>query len=282
MNHDLNEYLEFAKRIAHHAGDVMMKYFNQKDITTVKDDNTLVTLADTEINSYLIEQVKAHYPTHAVLGEEESYSPESSSSNQENTGCRPQACWVCDPVDGTANFARGIPLFAFSLALVIDNVTVLGVAYDPVLKNLYSAIKGQGAFKNGKKFTTKQRALDDPRAFGSHSARVTIGPFIAELSKHLPTKWYTAYCAIVPELVKVAEGEITFAASIYARKADYFIDIAAVQLIVTEAGGRITDFAGKEIPPFSKISGLVASNGLVHDEVLRACNIAQEKLEGGK
>ena len=102
----MEEYLKFAKDIAYQAGKIMLKYFNQNNGASYKGDKTIVTLADTEINSYLIEKVKEHYPTHAVDGEEE----ESGKSN---------FVWVCDPVDGTAMYARHIPVAVFSLALVI-------------------------------------------------------------------------------------------------------------------------------------------------------------------
>lgn len=88
----MEEYLEFAKDIAYQAGKIMLKYFNQNNGASYKGDKTIVTLADTEINSYLIEKVKEHYPTHAVDGEEE----QSGKSN---------FVWVCDPVDGTAEIS---------------------------------------------------------------------------------------------------------------------------------------------------------------------------------
>ncbi|MCL2587323.1 MAG: inositol monophosphatase [Firmicutes bacterium] len=270
MKHNLSEYMEFATRIAHEAGDIMLGYFNQSDITTIKDDNSLVTIADTAVNSYLIEQVKKYYPTHGILGEEESHNPGSA------------IVWVCDPIDGTSNFSRGIPMFAFSLALMIDGAVVLAVAYDPILKNLYTAIKGQGATKNGEKLITKKRPLSDPRAYAGNANTAASASFHAEMRKHLPTTRYNSYGAIVPELMQVAEGGTVFWADNFPWREKYFIDIAAAQLIVAEAGGRVTDFAGNEIPPRTAAVGFVASNDLVHDEVLRACQRAQQKLEGGK
>ena len=128
----MEEYLEFAKDIAYQAGKIMLKYFNQDNGSSYKGDKTIVTLADTEINSYLIEKVKEHYPTHAVDGEEE----QSGKSG---------FVWVCDPVDGTAMYAKHIPVAVFSLSLVIDGVPNVGVVYDPFTDSLYSAIKGKDA-----------------------------------------------------------------------------------------------------------------------------------------
>ncbi len=73
MEDERKEYLEFAKQIAYKAGEIMLKYFNQKDISSYKGDKTIVTLADKEINLYLIEQVKKKYPSHSVDGEEEQF-----------------------------------------------------------------------------------------------------------------------------------------------------------------------------------------------------------------
>ena len=128
------EYLEFAKDIAKHAGEIMLKYFNKDNGASYKGDKTIVTLADKEINSYLIKKVKEKYPNHAVDGEEEQFGESKYK-------------WVCDPVDGTAMYARHIPVAVFSLALVIDGESIIGVVYDPFTESLYTAIKGQGAFE---------------------------------------------------------------------------------------------------------------------------------------
>ena len=126
---EYNEYLEFAKNIAKHAGKVMLKYFNQENGASYKGDKTIVTLADTEINSYLISQVKEKYPSHAVDGEEEQFGDSKYK-------------WVCDPVDGTAMYARHIPVAVFSLALVIDGESIVGLVYDPFQDLFDEDIKG--------------------------------------------------------------------------------------------------------------------------------------------
>ena len=148
MDNNLEEYLEFAKNIAKYAGKVMLKYFNQNNGANYKGDKTIVTLADKEINSYLIEQVKLKYPSHSVDGEEEQFG-------------NSDYVWVCDPVDGTAMYARHIPVAVFSLALVIDGIPNVGVVYDPFTDSLYSAIKGKGAYKNNEKIFVNNYELDD-------------------------------------------------------------------------------------------------------------------------
>ena len=134
----MEEYLEFAKDIAYNAGKIIMKYFNSSNGASYKGDKTIVTLADKEINSYLISRVKEKFPEHSVDGEEEQFG-------------KSDYVWVCDPVDGTAMYARHIPVAVFSLALVINGKSAVGVVYDPFTDSLYTAIKGQGAYKNGEK-----------------------------------------------------------------------------------------------------------------------------------
>ncbi len=109
----MNEYLEFAKEIAFEAGNIMKMYFSRKDISSYKGDKTIVTLADKEINAYLIKKVKERFPEHSVDGEEEQFG-------------KSKYVWVCDPVDGTSMYARNIPVAVFSLALVIDGVSTVG------------------------------------------------------------------------------------------------------------------------------------------------------------
>ena len=105
MENNLEEYLKFAKNIAKYAGKIMIKYFNKDNGSSYKGDRTIVTLADKEINTYLIEKVKEKYPNHSVDGEEQQFG-------------KSDYVWVCDPVDGTAMYARHIPVAVFSLALV--------------------------------------------------------------------------------------------------------------------------------------------------------------------
>jgi len=132
-----SEELGFAKKLATEAGEVMLKYFLSTEIATIeKSDKTLVTKADTDINRLVIDKISEKYPTHSVWGEEQSLEIEGSFYT-----------WVCDPVDGTVPFAKGIPVSTFSLALVDSNgKSILGVVYDPFQKRLYEATRGGGLF----------------------------------------------------------------------------------------------------------------------------------------
>ena len=144
------EYLNFVIDIAKYAGKVMKDYFfNENTEIIFKDDKTPVTEADRKINNYLINKVKERYPNHSVDGEEEKYLNNS------------KYVWVCDPIDGTSMFTYHIPVAVFSLALVFDGQPIVGVVYDPFLNEMYTAIKGKGAYCNNKKISVNDKKIGE-------------------------------------------------------------------------------------------------------------------------
>lgn len=250
----MNEYLEFAKKIALEAGNIMKKYFSKKDISSYKGDKTIVTLADKEINSLLIKQVKEKFPEHSVDGEEEQFG-------------KSKYVWVCDPIDGTAMYARDIPVAVFSLALVIDGVSTVGVIYDPFTENLYSAIKGQGAYQNDTKIQVNDYNLEDIKSVAHFdmwpSAEYNLFPIIQELGKKT---YFIGVGSIIRACSCVANGEFTFA--IFPGTTHKNCDIAAVKVIVEEAGGKVTNLFGEEQRYDKSINGAVISNSKVHSEII--------------
>ncbi len=255
MNNELEGYLDFAKDIAKHAGEVMIKYFNQNNGASYKGDKTIVTLADTEINSYLIKKVKEKYPLHSVDGEEEQFG-------------KSDYVWVCDPVDGTAMYARHIPVAVFSLALVIKGQSMVGVVYDPFTNSLYTAIKGNGAYKNGEKITVNDYALEDMKTVCHYDLWVGADYNISKVLQELETKTYfIGLGSIIRACMCVASGD--FSLAIFPGTEHKNCDIAAVKVIVEEAGGTVTDLFGKEQRYDESINGAVISNGKVQNEVIR-------------
>ena len=222
------KYLEFAKDIAYKAGKIMLKYFEVDNHASYKFDQTIVTKADTEINEYLIKRVRETFPTHSVDGEEKQFG----KSNY---------VWVCDPVDGTAMYARHIPVAVFSLALVVDGTPMVGVVYDPFTDSLYSAIRGQGAYKNDKEINVNDIDL------GKKTYFISIG-------------------SIIRACMCVADGDFNLA--IFPGTKHKNCDIAAVEVIVEEAGGKVTDLFGNEQRYDKDINGAIISNGKVHSGVI--------------
>lgn len=121
------------------AGDIHLSYFrtNRLDIRTKSNVHDVVTAADNASEEFLLKNIAAHYPDHSILGEE--------SGNHPNNG---DYRWVIDPLDGTNNFSQGLPVFCVSIGIQYKGETIIGVVYAPYLKELYTAIKGKGAFMN--------------------------------------------------------------------------------------------------------------------------------------
>lgn len=248
------EYLDFAISIAMEAKNINKKYFGEAMESEYKNDKTIVTIADKEINEYLIKRVKKEYPDHAVDGEEEKFGDSKYK-------------WVCDPIDGTAMFARGIPTSVFSLALVIDGISTIGVVYDVFTDKLYTAIKGEGAYCNGKRIHVSDLKLDDMRSVCHYdmwpSCEYNIYDVIKELGKK---SYFVSIGSIIRASVAVASGE--FVACIFPGTTGKNCDIAAVKVIVEEAGGKVTNFYNQEDRYDMDIRGAVISNGVVHDEII--------------
>lgn len=259
---EYESYLKFAKSIALEAKKIMLKYFYQDNGENYKLDKTIVTLADKEINSFLIKKVKEHFPSHAVDGEEEQFG-------------KSDYLWVCDPVDGTAMYARHIPVAVFSLALVINGVSTVGVVYDPFTDNLYTAIKGKGAFKNDKKISVNSiEDLSDMRSVAHFDMWPEAEFNLLDSIKELNKKTYMiGLGSIIRASMCVANGEFTFA--LFPGTKHKNCDIAAVKVIVEEAGGKVTNLFGNEQRYDTAIQGAIISNEKVHDEIL---NILKETL----
>lgn len=242
--------LKFAKNLAYEAGKIMKRYFRAEDIGhTWKDDYSPLTIADTKINSLVIEEVNKHYPGYDVIGEEESYDGQGKMA------------WVVDPIDGTVPFSLGIPTSTFCLALVdkTDGQPKVGVVYDPFLDSLYSASIGEGAFLNGVQIHTSKAESLHNSYIGSGVGIGSLDKF-NELNVKILTYWSYAY-----EAVKVASGDFTIAIITYGSP----WDSAAPALIVKEAGGVATDLAGnaRRYDKFSD-GGILASNEHVLKEFL--------------
>ncbi|GJQ50538.1 MAG: hypothetical protein K8F34_11915 [Candidatus Kuenenia stuttgartiensis] len=140
----LAAYLEVAKQAAMEAGDVLKKYFRKLDASMIEEKaaNDFVTDVDRRSEQIIKNHIITHFSDHAILAEE--------SETQTNTS---PFLWIIDPLDGTANYIHGVPAFAISIALEIKGELCVGIVYDPIKDDIFSAVKGQGASKNGKTHT---------------------------------------------------------------------------------------------------------------------------------
>lgn len=251
---DKQNYLDFAKALALEAGAIMRKYFLATDIEW-KSNQTPVTQADTEINSLIIERIKAAYPDHSVLGEEESY----------NLG--KEYTWVCDPADGTMPYSHGLPISTFSLALCLDGVPQVGVVYDPFMKRLYSASVDGGAYCNDEVVQVNQQgmknALIDMSAFPSTDPVLDVDSSVMTKVFDAGARVTSLWSCILPSCL-VAQGSYEGVVLNLATPHDS----AAIKVIVEEAGGKVTDLYGNDQRYDRPTKGFIASNGVVHDELV--------------
>lgn len=257
---------EFALLMAKKAGKIIRKNFSIGMEKKWKADNSPVTVTDIKINKMLIKESKKYFPKYGIKGEEE-----SSLTGKE------EYLWVCDPVDGTIPFSHGIPNCMFSLALVKNGVPILGVAYDPFLDRMFYAEKGKGAFMNGKRISvSKQNNLENSVISFEWGKK---SPFnLAKLFTELKNRECKnlCLCSVVYSGVLVACGEL--AADIFAWRTAH--DIAALKVIVEEAGGKVTDIYGNEQKYDRELNGALISNGILHEELLKL--IRENVLDGQK
>lgn len=235
----------------------MLKYFNSASSNpTEKTDRTIVTKADTDINTLVITVLSGKTPDYSIWGEEESNIIEGA-----------EFTWVCDPVDGTMPFSKGIPISTFSLALVDKNgESVVGVVYDPFQDRLFEAVKGRGAYLNGEVISVSDKSdLDgayiDEELWINQEEDITFdNP--KDIFNKAGAK-LTTQCSAVIMGCFVAKG--AFDAMIFGQGKPE--DIAALAVLVTEAGGKVTDLFGNEQRYDTNIKGAIATNGLIHDDI---------------
>lgn len=220
----------------------------------------LVTETDREIERDFRALIAARFPDHAVLGEE--YSAEG---DREVT---PGFCWVFDPIDGTTNFAHGLPIFCSSLALEIDGVPAVAAVYDPNRRELFTAERGSGAWLNG----APLRVSDATTLIDS--LLCTGFPYSVQQKPEELVGMFAHFLGISRAVRRLGSAAIDLC-YVAAGRFDGFWevhlgpwDIAAGALIVQEAGGRISATDGS--PFASRRGNVLATNALIHDQMLAA------------
>lgn len=219
-----------------------------------KEDNTPVTETDLIINALALKRIKKAYPSHSVIAEE-------GSDFREND----EFVWVCDPVDGTIPFSHGVPTTVFSIALVQNGESILGVVYDPFSDRLFIAEKGKGAFLNGTRISVSKHDTFENAVIGinwSHRSPVDLLGLFGALKQKKSRGINVGSIIYMGALV--AAGE--FVAVIYPNRKVH--DSASLKILVEEAGGKVTDIWGADQRYDRPTNGIVASNGVLHDQIL--------------
>jgi myo-inositol-1(or 4)-monophosphatase len=253
LNH--NEFVPAMADIAREAGALLMEYFRQHVKVEYKGDADLVTVADRASEILIRERIKARWPAHDVLGEEQGLVDTGSDYR-----------WYVDPLDGTTNFAHGFPVFCVSMALQHKGEMVAGVCYDPTRDELFAAERGKGAFLN-------DRAIHVSKTAKLVESLVGTG-FPSHKRHKNPNIYFYHQITLRSHGVRRAGSAALDLCYVACGRLDGFWelrlnpwDIGAGALIAREAGGRVTTYSGDE-DILGKPSILV-TNGLLHDEMLR-------------
>lgn len=237
---------------------VLQHYFNNKNlrISNKEGVNNLVTEADHAAEKAIMDTIREKYPDHFLLSEE---AGELASSSEYK--------WIIDPIDGTVNYAHGIPICCVSIGLEHQGSMILGAVYNPLLNEFFFAEKGKGAALNGEQIhvSDKRKVMD--------ACLVTGFPYTYRDMPNGPLDVFSRFIrAGVPvrrlgsaaiDLCWVAAGRFD---GFFEHKLNAW-DSAAGWLILEEAGGRVTDFEGNPYSPYQE--RILATNGAIHDEMLQ-------------
>jgi myo-inositol-1(or 4)-monophosphatase len=249
-------FLSTAIEAVVRAGDMQMASFGRDFQIDKKGAIDLVTEVDVAVERMFRDMIGERFPDHAILAEE------MGGAASAPTG----PCWVFDPIDGTTNFAHGVPIFCSTLALEIDGVAEIAAVYDPNRKELFTAERGNGALLNGRPLRVSKTAhlIDALLVTGfPYDVHMRVDEIVGLFGKFIATaRAVRRLGSAAIDLCWVAAGRMDgfWEADLKAW------DIAGGALIVAEAGGRVTTTDGT--PFVSRAGQVLATNGLLHDPML--------------
>ena len=252
----LRQWLAFALEACDVADEIALRHFRRDIVIERKPDRSFVTAADQGIEREIRGRIAARFPEHGLIGEE--YGIEAGGAATR---------WYIDPIDGTHNFIRGVPLFGTLLAVEHDGELQVGVISAPAMRERWFAYRGGGAWERGldgehRIHVSRVAALEDAQlVYGGGRDNVASG-LMPGFDALLGSAWRERGFGDFWGYALVAEG----AAEAMLETGMHSWDLAAPLVLIEEAGGRVTDVHGErriDAPSF------VGSNGLLHDEILR-------------
>jgi myo-inositol-1(or 4)-monophosphatase len=250
----LASYLETAADIAREAAALVANFGERRVGFNLKGEYDLVTAADHASEQLIVERLRSHFPSHAVVAEEGSRLEGSS-----------EFCWYVDPLDGTTNFAHGFPVFNVSLGLARADELIAGVIVDPTRNEVFTAERGAGAYLNNRRIhVSKTQRLEDALAATGFPSR----------KRHRNLNVHFFYqLAMMSHGVRRPGAAALDLAYVACGRVDLFWefglnpwDMAAGVLLVREAGGAVTDMLGA--PADLQSPHVLADNALVHQETV--------------
>ncbi len=256
---DFERVKYFTVNMAKEAGAILLRHFGHIKNLEFKGEIDLLTEADTESEAYIISSIKKNYPDHSILAEE-SGAKESDSDFS----------WFVDPLDGTTNFAHGYPFFCTSICLAFKEEPVLGVILNPIARELFIAEKGGGATLNGNKIVVSKndQVIRSLLITGfpyklTEKADDNLNRLRKVISK---AQAFRRDGSAALDLCYIASGR---ADGFWEPKLNAW-DIAAGSLMVTEAGGKVSDYSGGPLDLYG--NEILATNGLIHDQLIEILN----------
>jgi myo-inositol-1(or 4)-monophosphatase len=256
----LDRYLETAVEAARAAGEIQRKRLWTDYSIDFKGETNLVTEVDRQCEEIIVGVVREELPDSNILAEENSY--ESLESHFK---------WIIDPLDGTTNYAHGFPWFCVSIALEIEGDVALGVIYNPLMDELFTVMKGEGARLNGGRIhVSGNQPLRNcllATGFPYDKTRDNENNFESFADFQLSARGIRRAGSAALDLAYVAAGRLD---GYWERKINPW-DVAAGSLLVAEAGGKVTDFTGRAYSIY--YHRILASNGHIHDEMIRVLNL---------
>lgn len=248
----MNPDLALAHELADVADEITLARFRATDLRVeTKPDLTPVSEADRAVERAIRERLERDRPHEPVLGEEEG-----------GEDARDGARWILDPIDGTKSYVRGVPVWATLIALERDGEAALGMASAPALGRRWWATRGEGAFAAGRPIHVSRVARLEDAVVSTTSVKAVVshgyGPAYEAIARR---SWAARGFSDFWQHMLLAEGSVDVAVEPIVA----LWDVAAVQVIVEEAGGRFTDLRGDRT---TRGGDCLTSNGLLHDELL--------------
>jgi 3'(2'), 5'-bisphosphate nucleotidase len=262
---DLTRELEVAKRLAQEAGAHVLALRRAGVAVDQKQDASPVTQADREADALIVDGLRSAFPTYGVLSEE---APDDGSRRTR------ERVWMIDPIDGTKDFIRGDAGFACMIGLLVGARPALGVVYQPLGDRLYWATSGQGAFLavgGGEPARLHVSDIADPAKIRMVASKSHRDEIIDKVRSELGITDELNVGSVGLKLGLIARGE----RDLYVNPSGHskLWDACGPEALLTEAGGKLTDAHGAPLEyrgdELGNVRGLIASNGLLHDQVVR-------------
>ena len=250
--------LDVARTAAREAGQIILASYSritEQDVDE-KGRNDFVTVVDHQSQRMIVEALRRAFPSDTIVAEE-------SLAQGFNDGADPRRRWYIDPLDGTTNYIHAYPMFAVTLALEVDGQLVVGVTYSPLHREMFHAVRGQGAYLNDARIHVSRIREEN---------RILLGTGFPFRARHLLDIYLKSFALFFNRARGVRRGgaaalDLAYVAS---GRLDGFWeltlspwDIAAGVLLIVEAGGRVTDFFGGDT--YLASGHVIATNGVLHD-----------------